>query len=88
MKNTIEESNSPFKSIKAVPQRNQPKPQAFVDKGLPSVIGDSQVKGKSGFKLQKASVGGKVVLKPAPADWQELEEQHVCNRVLAQKARG
>ena len=86
MKTTIEESNSPFKSTKAVPQRNQPKPQALVDRGLLSVIGDSQVKGKSAFKLKKASVGGKAVLKPAFADWQGLEEQHVCDRVLAHKA--
>ena len=87
MKTTIEVTDSPSKSTKEVPQRNQPTPQALVDKGLLSVIGDSQVKGESAFKLQQASVGGKAVLKPAAADWQQFEEQHVCDRVLAQKSK-
>ena len=87
MKTTISMSNRPFKSTKEVPKRNQPAPQDFVDKGLTSVVGDLTVIGKFAFKLKEASVGGKAVIKPAPVDWQQLEEQHVCDRVLAQKAR-
>ncbi len=86
MKTTIELSDLSFKSIKEVPQCNQTMLQALVDEGLPSAISDLQGKDKSSFKLQKASVGGKAVLKSAAADWQQLEEQHVCDRVLAQKA--
>ena len=86
MKTTISMSNRPFKSTKEVPKRIQPTPQAFNDKGLTSVFGDSTVKGKFAFKLKEASVGGKAVLKPAFADWQVLEEQHVCDRVFAHKA--
>lgn len=87
MKTTIEMSDLPFKSAKEVPQRNQPTLSALVDEGLPHAISDLQVKDRPAFKLQNASVGGKAVLKPAPADWQVLEEQHVCDRALAQKAR-
>jgi hypothetical protein len=51
------------------------------------VSSESQAKPKSAFKLKKASVGGTTVLKPTPAKWQHFEEQHVCNRVLAQKSK-
>ena len=46
------------------------------------VISDSQVKAKSAFKLKDASVGGKAVLVPEPARWQQLEEAHVIGRVI------
>lgn len=87
MKTTIEMSDPLFKSAKEFPERSQMTPQALVDKGLLSVMSDLRVKDKSAFKLQKASVGGTAVLKLARADWQVLEEQHVCDRIFAQKAR-
>jgi hypothetical protein len=51
------------------------------------VSDDSPAKPKSAFKLKKASVGGTTVSKLTPARWQQFEEQHVCNRVLAQKSK-
>jgi hypothetical protein len=32
-------------------------------------------------------VGGKVVLMPEPERWQQLEEEHVIDRVLSRKAK-
>lgn len=75
-----------LKSAKELAQRSQPTQRALTEEGLPRVTCGSQVKHKSAFKLQKASVGGNAVLKPTPADWQQLEEHHVCDRVRAQKA--
>ena len=49
-------------------------------------ISDSQVRAEPTFRLKEASVGSHAVLKSAPADWQRLEEEHVCDRILAQGA--
>ena len=87
MKATAEMSYPLVKSAKEVAQQSKATQQALKEDGLSRVVHDSQAQAKSAFKLQNASVGGKVVLKPAPADWQQLEKQHVCDRVLARKAR-
>ena len=83
MKTTIEVSDPLFKSAKELAQRSQTTLRALIEEGLRRVISDSQVKAKSAFKLQKASVVGKAVLMPAPGRWQQLEEEHVMARTLA-----
>ena len=87
MKTTIEMSDPLFKSAKELAQRSQTTLRALIEEGLRRVISDSQVKAKSAFKLQKASVGGKAVLMPEPALWQQLEEEHIVSRVFPRKAK-
>ena len=87
MKTSIEMSDPLFKSAKGLTHCSGKSLFTLIEEGLPSVTCGLHVKGKSAFKLKEASVGGKAVIKPAPVDWQQLEEQHVCDRVLAQKAR-
>ena len=87
MKTTIEISDPLFKSAKELAQRSQTTLRALIEEGLRRVISDSQVKAKSAFKLKNASVGGKVVLIPEPAHWQQLEEEHVIGRVITRKAQ-
>lgn len=82
MKTTIEMSDPLFKSAKELAQRSQTTLRALIEEGLRRVISDSQVKTKSAFKLKNASVGGKAVLMPEPANWQKLEEEHVIARTL------
>ena len=84
MKTTIEMSDPLFKSAKELAQRSQTTLRALIEEGLRRVISDSQVKAKSAFKLQKASVRGKAVLMPETASWQRLEEEHVIARTLPQ----
>lgn len=86
MKTSHEMSDPLFKSAKKLAQCSGKALLALIEEGLPSVTCDSYVKGEFAFKLQKASVGGNAVLKPAPADWLQFEEQHVCNQVFTQKA--
>ena len=74
LKTTIEMSDPLFKSAKELAQRSQTTLRALIEEGLRRVISDSQVKAKSAFKLKDASVGGKAVLLPEPARWQQLEE--------------
>jgi hypothetical protein len=59
----------------------------LIEEGLRRVISDSPVNAKSAFKLKNASVGGKAVLMPEPAHWQQLEDEHVIGRVLSRKAK-
>lgn len=87
MKTTIEMSDPLFKSAKELAQRSQTTLRALIEEGLRRVISDSQVNVKLAFKLKDASVGGKVVLMPEPASWQQLEEEHVIGRVLSRKAK-
>lgn len=87
MKTTIEMSDPLFKSAKELAQRSQTTLRALIEEGLRRVISDSQVKTKSAFKLKDASVGGKVVLMPEPAQWQRLEEEHVVTRTSGSKAK-
>ena len=87
MKTTIEMSDPLFKSAKELAQRSQTTLRALIEEGLRRVISDSQVNVKLAFKLKDASVGGKVVLMPEPAGWQQLEEEHVIGRVLSRKAK-
>lgn len=87
MKTTIEMSDPLFKSAKELAQRSQTTLRALIEEGLRRVISESQVNAKSAFKLKDASVGGKVVLMPEPARWQQLEEEHVIGRVLSRKAK-
>ena len=87
MKTTIEMSDPLFKSAKELAQRSHTTLRALIEEGLRRVISDSQVKAKSAFKLKNASVGGKVVLMPEPAHWQQLEEEHVVARVLPPAAK-
>ena len=82
LKTTIEMSDPLFKSAKELAQRSQTTLRALIEEGLRRVISDSQVKAKSAFKLKDASVGGKAVLLPEPARWQQLEEEHVIGRVI------
>ena len=87
MKTTIEMSDPLFKSAKELAKRSQTTLRALIEEGLRRVISDSQVKTKSAFKLKNASVGGKTVLMPEPAHWQQLEEEHVIGRVFPRKAK-
>jgi predicted transcriptional regulator len=87
MKTTIEMSDPLFKSAKELAQRSQTTLRALIEEGLRRVISDSQVNAKLAFKLEDASVGGKVVLMPEPERWQQLEEEHVIDRVLSRKAK-
>ena len=87
MKTTIEMSDPLFKSAKELAQRSQTTLRALIEEGLRRVISDAQVNAKSAFKLQKASVGGKSVLMPEPANWQQLEEEHVIARTLRSAAK-
>jgi hypothetical protein len=87
MKATTEMSYRLIKSAKAVAQRSKATQLALTEEDSTRVINEPQAKAKSAFKLEKASVGGKPFLKSTPADWQRLEEQHVSDRVLTQKAR-
>ena len=82
LKTTIEMSDPLFKSAKELAQRSQTTLRALIEEGLRRVISDSQVKAKSAFKLKDASVGGKAVLLPEPARWQQLEEEHVIGRAI------
>ena len=84
MKTTIEMSDPLFKSAKELAQRSQTTLRALIEEGLRRVISDSQVKAKSAFKLQKASVVGKAVVMSECANWQRLEEEHVIARTLPQ----
>ena len=84
MKTTIEMSDPLFKSAKELAQRSQTTLRALIEEGLRRVISDSQVKAKSAFKLQKASVGGEAVVMSESANWQRLEEEHVIARTLPQ----
>ena len=72
------------KSAQEVAQRSKATQQALTEQGLLRVFSNSQARAKSAFKLQKASVGSEAVLKSVPANWQQLEEVHVCDRVFAQ----
>jgi len=87
MKTTIEMSDPLFKSAKELAQRSQTTLRDLIEEGLRRVISDSQVNAKLAFKLEDASVGGKVVLMPEPERWQQLEEEHVIDRVLSRKAK-
>ena len=87
MKITIEISDPLFKSAKELAQRSQTTLRALIEEGLRRVISDAQVNAKSAFKLQKASRGGKAVLMPEPANWQQLEEEHVIARTFISAAK-
>ena len=87
MKTTIEMSDPLFKSAKELAQRSHTTLRALIEEGLRRVINESQVKAKSAFKLKNASVGGKTVLMPEPAHWQQLEEEHVIRRALPRKEK-
>jgi hypothetical protein len=87
MKTTIEMSDPLFKSAKELAQRSQTTLRALIEEGLRRVISDSQVQAKSAFKLKDASVGGKAVLMPEPAHWQQLEENHVMGRLLPRNTK-
>ena len=84
MKANTEMSYRLVKSAKDVAQRSKETQQALTKQGLLRVVSKSQARAKSAFKLLKASVGSEAVLESVPADWQQLEEEHVSDRVSAQ----
>ena len=87
MKTTIEMSDPLFRSAKDLAARSQTTLRALIEEGLRRVLSDSPAQAKSAFKLKKASVGGRAVLMPEPASWQQLEENHVASRALTPRAK-
>ena len=84
MKANTEMSYRLVKSAKEMAQRSEEAQQALTEQDLLRVVNNSQARAKFAFKLLKASVGSEAVLESVPADWQQLEEEHVRDRVFAQ----
>ena len=87
MKTTLNIHDELLAEAKSLAARQHLTLTRLIEEGLRRVISDSQVKARSAFKLKDASVGGKAVLTPEPAHWQQLEEEHVIGRVLPRKAK-
>lgn len=82
MKTTIEVSDKLFNSAKALAQRDQTTMRALIEEGLRRVLRDSQVKAKTAFVLQDASVSGGEMLVTDPKAWQQMEQDHVTVRAI------
>jgi hypothetical protein len=87
MKTTIEMSDPLFDAAKALAQRSQTTLRALIEEGLRRVISDSQAQPKTAFKLKDASVRGKSGPALSPLDWQQLEQEHVIQRVTRVSAK-
>jgi hypothetical protein len=85
MKTTIDLSDALFKSAKEVAQQSQTTLRALIEEGLRRVLSDYKAPPKTAFRLKNASVGGGVMLLPDPRTWQQLEEDHIIERVAKLK---
>ena len=86
MKTTLEVSDALFSSAKEFASRSQTTMRALVEEGLRRVLSDAKAKVKPAFKLKDASVRGKAVLISDPRRWQQMEEEHVIERVTKPNA--
>jgi hypothetical protein len=81
MKTTIELSDALFSSAKALASTRKTTLRALMEEGLRRVLADSQAKAKPAFKLQDARVRGQEMLVADPRQWQQMEEEHVLQRL-------
>jgi hypothetical protein len=81
MKTTIEVSDALFTSVKNFAKQRQTTLRAMVEEGLRRVMADGDSSAKPAFKLTDASVKGKQMLLSDPRRWQEMEQDHVIERV-------
>ena len=82
MKTTIELSDVLFQSAKAHAVQHKTTLRALIEEGLEEVLHNQQVKKANTFKLKDASVRGKVPKLSDPAQWQQVEQDHVLARAL------
>ncbi len=82
MKTTIEVSDTLFSSAKDLARQRQTTMRALVEEGLRRVLSDAHVTATTGFKLKDARVRGNQMLISDPRRWQQLEEEHVVDRIL------
>ena len=82
MKTAIKIPNALLKSATQLAQRNQTTMRAVVEDGLRRVPSDQPANAKPAFKLNDASVRGKVMLIPDPRRWQEIKAEHVVSQAL------
>ncbi len=87
MKTTIDVSDALFNAAKEFAQRSQTTLRAVVEDGLRRVLADAHSPARPAFKLKDARVRGKAMLVADPRRWQQLEEEHVNERVVARVAK-
>lgn len=82
MKTTIEVSDVLFNAAKELAQQSHTTLRALVEEGLRRVLADTRAQAKPVFKLKDASVHGQAILISDPRRWQQMEEDHVIERVV------
>ncbi len=81
MKTTLDLSDPLFNAAKKLAEQSHTTLRALVEEGLRRVLADHQTKAVRGFKLKDARVRGKQMLVTDPRAWQQLEQEHVIERV-------
>jgi len=81
MKTTIDISDALFASSKTLAQQQQTTLRALIEEGLRRVLRDAQTNTQPAFKLKDARVHGQEILMSDPRDWQQLEVDHLSERV-------
>lgn len=81
MKTTIDISDALFASSKTLAQQNQTTLRALIEEGLRRVLRDAKTNTQSAFKLKDARVHGQEILMTDPRDWQQLEDDHLSERI-------
>ncbi len=81
MKTTIDISDALFASSKTLAQQNQTTLRALIEEGLRRVLRDAKTNTQSAFKLKDARVYGQEILMTDPRDWQQLEDDHLSERI-------
>lgn len=82
MKTTIEVSDALFNAAKELAQQSHTTLRALVEEGLRRVLADTRAEDKPVFKLKDASVHGQAMLISDPRRWQQIEEDHVIERLV------
>jgi len=81
MKTTIDISEALFASSKALAQQSQTTLRALIEAGLRRDLRDAKANTKTAFKLTHARVHGQEMLMSDPRDWQQLEDDHLSERI-------
>ena len=82
MKTTIDISDALFASSKTLAQQQQTTLRALIEEGLRRVLRDAQANTQPVFALKDARVHGQEILMSDPRDWQQLEDDHLSERIV------
>jgi hypothetical protein len=81
MKTTIDISDALFASSKTLARQSQTTLRALIEEGLRRVLRDAKANTQPAFKLKDARVHGQEILMSDPHDWQQLEDDHLSERI-------